>query len=331
MKRLAVFLIIAGLLATMLAGCAAYDQSPAGDYYAEADYSTASDTAQYDRGYAEEQGAAAPAEMPAAESAVDDAVSGGGGAALDYEGSMLTPGVNRKVIFSGYLSIQTTSFDEDHDRIKAALAEVGGYVENSSVSGTKPESWNAAGRTARFTLRVPSKQFDPFIESLKGLGETLSISTNGQDISLQYFDNETRLKTLRTREGRLIELLEQAKGLEDIIKLEQELANVAYEIQMLEIELRNYDSLIDYSTISIELYEVNQVERVTPSKEDLGTRIQSGFYSVLNVLAEIGESLLIFFLAGSPVLIPLALIGVLVIVLVRRNKKKKAQKPGGGV
>ena len=300
------------MIAVLLMGCASQDESP---YYSKAEYSASGES--YD------MAAPMPAAEPESERGYDDAVSGG--QSINYDNSMLAPSVNRKIIFSGSISIETINFDDDIERIKAALAEVNGYVENQSVSGTKPINWNDRGRYGYMTLRVPSKSFDAFIGRLKGLGETKSLSTSGQDVSLQYFDTETRLRTLRIRQERLLDLLENAKGLEDIIKLEKELGDVDYQIQSLEIELRNYDSLIDFSTISIELYEVNRVERVATSDPDLGTRIQNGFYSVLNVLAEIGEGLLVFLLAGSPVLVPLAAIAVLIIVLAKRRRKKKAQ------
>jgi len=318
MKRLTVFLIALLILSAAMFGCAAQygtpDAAPAEDYYAKGEYITAEE-AGYDM------------EAPAAPQEATDGSSGfSDGGAVDYDGSLLQPGVDRKIIFSGYLSIQTTSFEQDYQQVLDALIEFGGYVENESTSGKKPVAWNDPGRTANLTLRVPSRSFDAFLNKLKGFGETLSVERHGQDISLQYFDTETRLKTLRTREARLLDLLEEAKGLEDIINLERELANVAYDIQMHETNLRNYDSLIDYSTVSISIREVNEVERVTPAQKDLGSRISSGFYSVLNVLAVIGEGLLIFLIAGSPVLIPLAVILIIVLVLVKRSKKKKAQK-----
>lgn len=318
MKRLASLLVVLVLVAALFAGCSAMPYDESDSYYAKGEYQAASEEAGYDMAVPE-----SPQEAPAAEA--EDGSFGAGDTAANYD-SMLQPGVNRKVIFSGYLGIQTTNFDEVYQSIKSTLSEFEGYVENSSIYGTKPKNWNDSGRTANFTLRVPSKRFDEFIGRLQGFGETISISTSGQDISTQYFDTETRLKKLRIREERLIGLLEEAKGLEDIIKLEQELANVAYEIEMHETNLRGYDSLVDFSTINIELREVNQVERVTPADKDLGTRIQTGFYSVLNVLADIGEGLLIFLLAGSPVLIPLGIIAVIVVVIVKRRKKAKEEK-----
>lgn len=321
MKKVFAAVIALSLLMVLLIGCSS-QSAPSDEYYAKGSYSE--DYGENDAAYEDvvtESRAEAP--QAAAEEAGDGGSSFPSGAAPDYESSMLSPAVNRKIIFEGNLSIETTNFDDDYNRIKQTLTEFGGYAESDSVYGTKPVEWNDKGRTANLTLRIPSRKFDEFISRLKGYGETVSMSTRGQDVSLQYFDTETRLKTLRTRQERLLDLLENAKGLEDIVRLERELGEVDYQIQSYEIELRGYDSLIDFSSISIELLEVNQIERVTSSEnQDLGTRIKTGFYSVLNVLADIGEGLLIFLVAGSPLLVPLAVVLVVILVVVKRRKKK---------
>lgn len=240
--------------------------------------------------------------------------------------SILEPGVDRKIVYSGYIEAQTKNFDADYDNIIVSLKSAGGYIENAYMYGTAPEDWQDSGRSVELTVRIPSNQFDAFMEMLKGLGENVSSSVGGQDISLEYYDSETRLKTLRARQERLTELLEQAAGLEDIIEIDRELANVQNDIDLLEGNLRNYDSLVDYSTVTIMIREVNEITRVTSSDESIGTRIRNGFYSVLNVLADIGEGLLIVLIAGSPILIPLAAIIVLIVFLVKRSNRKHMKK-----
>ena len=162
---------------------------------------------------------------------------------------------------------------------------------------------------------------------LKGIGTTVSSSVSGRDISLDYYDTETRLEVLETRQERLMALLEEAATLEDIIELERELADVDYEISIYEGTLRDYDSLIDYSTITITLEEVNEITEVATSDDQtIGERISSGFYSVLSVLAEFGEGLLVFIIAGSPALIILAAIILLIVWLVKRSNRKHLKK-----
>jgi hypothetical protein len=308
MKRLLLAVLAVLMSLTLLAGCAAsrsYDNASP-NYYGE--------------GSAAEAPAEAP--QPSAESA--PAEDAGAGSGFNFDNSIMQPGVNRKIIYEGNIEARTKNFEEDLDTILTKLKEYGGYQQNASVSGTKPAEWQDRGRSARLELRVPSEHFDDFMNVLKGLGETVSTSVNGRDVSEEYFDTQSRLKTLRTQLARLEALLEKASTLEDIIEIENAIENTTSRIEDLEIQLRNYDSLIDYSIVIVYLTEVNAMQAVKPTDEPLGERITNAFYDVLNVLAKFGEGLLIFLIGGSPILVPLAIVGIVLIIVFRVRRKKKA-------
>ena len=88
---------------------------------------------------------------------------------------------------------------------------------------------------------------------------------------------------LETEQQRLLELLETAESLDDILTIESRLTEVQYELDSKESQLRTYDNQIDYSTVYL---DINEVVRYTP-QEQKGTweRISTGFrenlYSVL--------------------------------------------------
>ena len=318
MKKRLIYMVAAVIVATVLiAGCAS-SVTETSMSYAEPDYAAgmpAIDTLDKNESGVEY----------AAEADVNSESDGIGPPSLSFDSaaSVLEPGVDRKVVYTGTIEASTKNFDEDYQKIMGSLEEAGGYIESASVYGTKPEDWQDSGRTASLTIRVPSDKFDAFMTMLNGIGKNISSSISGQDISLQYYDTETQLSTLRIREERLQKLLEEAAGLEDIIEIERELADVSYQIQMLETSLRDYDSLIDYSTISIYLQEENDIEGITSSEEDIGSRISNGFFSVLNAIADFGEGLLVFIISGSPILVPLAVIIIVIVILVKRSRKKR--------
>lgn len=324
MKKI-LLVVLAALMALMVfAGCSstATEESGGGKSY-------------YSEGSVAEEPAAEP--VPDSDSqaydtseTVEDSSSSNGasGSDVDFDNSILEPGVNRKIIYEGEIKARTKNYSEDLDTIQSKLKELGGYQENFSQTGTAPTDWQDEGRTAVMTLRVPSEHFDDFMNVLKGLGETVSTTVNGRDVSTEYFDTETRLSTLRTQEARLQELLKQAATLEDIIEIEKQLEETTYQIESLETQLRDYDSLIDYSQVTVYLYEVNEVQSVTPSEEPLGNRISTAFYAVLNALAKFGEGLLIFLVGGSPILAPLIVAGVILLIVFKKKKKKKAAGNG---
>ncbi len=93
-------------------------------------------------------------------------------------------------------------------------------------------------------------------------------------------DLESHKKALVTEQDRLLELMEQAETVEDIITIEGRLSEVRYQIESMESQLRTYDNKVDYSTVY--LY-INEVRRYSPSEEaGVGERIKSGFLKSLD-------------------------------------------------
>ncbi len=245
------------------------------------------------------------------------------GIQTDPQDSILQPNVDRKIVYNGSIAANTKEFDKDCDMILSTLLEFGGYVESSSISGTKPEDRNDRGRTAQMVIRVPNKKFDTFISMLKGVGQNKSSQVSGQDISLSYYDREAQLAVLKVRQQKALEFFDKATDSTAQINFFNEYTNVTAEIQRLETDLRTYDSLIDFSTISITLYEVLEITAVAPAEESLGSRISNGFYSALNGLADFGEGVLVFFASSWPVLIILIVVIILIIIFVKRSNKKR--------
>jgi hypothetical protein len=324
MKKL---IIVAAVLMSIaiLASCgtAAPDQAALGNRSYE-------ESNEYDKSAGEAMAPEAPAEAPApaADSGIVDSNITGGIEGVDPGDSILQPGVDRKIIYNGSIVANTKEFDKDCDMILSTLQEFGGYVESSYISGTKPENRDDKGREAQMALRVPNNRFDSFISILKGVGLNKSSQVSGQDISLQYYDREAQLDVLRVRQQKSLELFEKAADSTAQIEFFNEYTSVSDQIQRLETDLRTYDSLIDFSTINITLYEVLDIKEITPAEEDLGSRISNGFYSALNGLVDFGEWLIVFVVSTWPILIILGLIIFLIIYFVKRsNKKGGANKP----
>ena len=192
-------------------------------------------------------------------------------------------------------------------------------------------------RNARYTIRIPSENFQLFMQSSGNVATVVSSSTNAQDVTSEYIDIEARLRVLEIKEERLLEMLKQTDKaeytdeLQYILQLENELANVRYEIESLTGSLRRYDELIDYSTISIYLKEVFDYTATPAKPETVGERIATKFNTTLKRVITALQDFVVWLVGSSPVLIIIAIIAAVVIVIVRlvtrRRRKSKAAAP----
>ena len=233
---------------------------------------------------------------------------------------------NRKLIYYFDYQIETTNFDADYEFILNKLAAINGYAQNASIQGTKPDEYGEPGRYANLNLRVPIDKYSEFIASLEGVGNILSKSQTTDDVSAQYFDTESRIRITKTKMKKLEELLDRSTELEDIITLENELSNTMYELDRYEGQIRQLDNLIDYTTISVSLEEVNEISTISQEEAGLGTRIKKAFKNTFDGLVRFLEGLLIVIIAGFPVWIIIAVVTFIIVKIVKRRRKKKLMK-----
>ena len=190
----------------------------------------------------------------------------GGESAVNYAENQ-TIRTENKIIYKSEISLQTKDFDETAQNIENKVSEVEGYIESSSIEGRGIHEHDP--RYAHYVLRIPKEKFEYIKKTAENWGNVRSIHTNSEDVTESYYDIEAKLETKYIQEERLLELLKNADKVEDIIALGRELQEVRYQIENNTVTLRKMDSLIDYSTITVYVYEVKEVTVVpnTFSKE----------------------------------------------------------------
>ncbi len=245
---------------------------------------------------------------------------------FDSDNSGTSQGVvSRKVIKNAYLEVQTLKFDEFVAELKAKVEEFGGYYESANLSGNN--IYSTSSRRASYSVRVPEDKIEPMMNSIGEIGTVISSSYNENDITLAYVDVESRIKTLTTEQETLLGLLEKASYLEDIIRLEQRLSEVNYELETYKSRQRNYDDKISYSTLNIEVKEVQRVSIVAEEPLTLGERIAKGFKNNMLNIKEGLENFIVWFISYIVnIIIFCGVVAVVVILLVKYAKKTDKRK-----
>ncbi len=234
---------------------------------------------------------------------------------------------NRKLIRTVNLSVETTEFDQMITELSQNITALGGYLEQSDISGTSISSSEKQRRHAYFTARIPAARLDGFITQIGDLGNITNKSESIQDITLQYSDIESHKKSLTIEQERLWELLEKADTMEAIIALEERLSEVRYQLESYESRLRTYDNQVDYSTVYL---DVREVKVLTPTEPDsVFTRIEKGFTRSLHTVANGLVDFFVWFLSNIPALTLMAVILTAAIMagkaIVRRKSRKNTK------
>jgi len=230
----------------------------------------------------------------------------------------------RKVIKTANLNLQTLDFDAFQAALDAKIAEASAYLQYANVSGT---DYYGGRKNANYTIRVPEANLNFFLDGMAGIATVVNKTLGEEDVTLTYVDTETRIKTLQIEQERLLALLEKADDLEYIIKLEQRLSEVRYNIESYQAKLRTYDDKITYSTVHVSVYEVTRVQEKQP--ETLWERISNGFAETMYDISNGAQNFLVWFVVNIPYLVFWSVvIVILVVVLKKKNAKRKAKRTG---
>jgi hypothetical protein len=160
-----------------------------------------------------------------------------------------------QVDFSQRLIVRTASVRLLVDEVGPTaiqISELSRSVGGVLVNSTQREE---NGRpTATVTIRVPAERFEEVMEQLRGMAVRVSSEqVSAQDVTEEFVDVDARLRNLRATEERYLALLQQARTVEDILKVEQQLSNVRGQIEQLQGRLEFLRRSAQTSLITVEL------------------------------------------------------------------------------
>ncbi|MBE6542540.1 MAG: DUF4349 domain-containing protein [Ruminococcaceae bacterium] len=229
----------------------------------------------------------------------------------------------RKIIKTANLRFETKEYDTFMADMSEKIFQYGGYIESSEahdsgIYGTK------YSRNSRHVIRIPQESYNSFMNEVCTLGNMTYKSENSNDVTMNYVDTESRIKAYQAEYDALIQILEKAESLNDVIQLQSRISDVTYMLESYKSQLRKYDALVSYCTINL---SVEEVWRETKNEEvlTLGQKIALGLEDTfLDIKEDVSEAI-VWFVTALPYIIIWVII-IIVVVAVIGTKIKKAKK-----
>ncbi|MFM1802137.1 MAG: hypothetical protein RJA81_1489 [Planctomycetota bacterium] len=201
---------------------------------------------------------------------------------------------SRKIIYTANVDLVTEVLDTIEPRLSEMIRIAGGFISETNQSG------NTGGqRTAMWKVRIPVENYDGFLQSVRTLGEVERVQVNSQDVTEEYVDVTARIGSKKVQEERLIDLLKNAVGkLDEVLKVESELARVRSEIERMEGRLRFLKDQTDLTTVTLNVREVKDYQ--PPEAPGFATKIRRTWDQSTQRLTESASQLILNFVAFVP-------------------------------
>ena len=231
---------------------------------------------------------------------------------------------DRKLIRTISMDAETEEIETLLDGLNTKVSELGGYVQSREVYNGSTYS-SRRYRHADLTIRIPAEKVDGFVAHVSGVSNVVSSNETIDDVTLTYVDTETRLKALETEQQRLLEMMEQAETMSDLLAIESRLTEVNYQLESVASKLKTLENQVSYATVRLYITEVQEYTPV--AEKTVWQRITEGFGDSLEGIWDGAVEIFVWVLANSPYLVLFAGIGAVAVAFVKKRKIRVKKAP----
>jgi hypothetical protein len=236
-------------------------------------------------------------------------------------GTDSSAGFNRKLIYKANLVMPVEDYGKAQTQLRDLVALSGAYILQFS------ENANVGERGGNFTIKVDAKGFASLLDGLEKISPSLQRNVQGQDVTEEYVDLDSRLKAKQSVEARLLAFMDKATKTDELLAFSGELAKVQEEIETIKGRMRYLDQNVSFSTVELRMYQQTGSKSPVSDPEGiaLGERLHKAIKASLNVLAIVLQGILVFLAGALPILILLAIIMIPIWVYRRQRNRKLAE------
>lgn len=232
----------------------------------------------------------------------------------------------RMIIKDGLMDLLVADTDVALERATQLAADQGGYIVSSRI-------WMDRGyKNAELRMGVPSMTFEDTMNKLRRIGvEVLNEQASGQDVSAEYNDLQSQLINLEATAARVREFLDQAKTVEESLRINATLSELEGQIEQVKGQMKFYEDRSAYSTIAVTLKPQmptptpTLTPTVTPTPTPTpGWNPGKTVSSASKVMVDLLKGLIDLTIWAAFLLWPFVLVALIAWVIYRRVRRKSA-------
>ena len=230
---------------------------------------------------------------------------------------------DRKIIRNANLTMEVNSTSDTQHKVTSIAEAHGGFVVTSEAK--QREDTDPAKRTLdiKLVVRIPADRFGTVLDQIRGLASTMrEEAVTGTDVTEEFIDLEARIRTQRALELQFLEIMKQARKVEDALEVQRQIADVRTDIEKLEGRKRFLENRSSLSTITVNIEAPRSTIKVNT------TGFGRSLRDAVGEGVDVGSGILLFLVRFVIVMVPVTLflllpLGVIFRYFVRRAKRMR--------
>jgi Domain of unknown function (DUF4349) len=209
------------------------------------------------------------------------------------------------------ITVAAGTFDSKLSQARTLVEAEGGYIAGTTAQAAPVDSQI---RTGVISFMIPAANFDATIDQLSKVGKVQNEQITGTEVSGQYVDLQTRLANAEAQRTAMLALLTQAKTINDMIAVQNQIGQITGTIEQLEGQIKYLDDHTAFSALTITMTEAAATAQAPASDS-------WGFSTALSDAAHNFVATINYVVVGLGVLGPFILLGGVGYLLWRRRSK----------
>ncbi len=161
------------------------------------------------------------------------------------------PDWDKKIIKNATLSVEVKDYVRFNELVRAAVKQSGGYIAQEEQNESDYKIENSV------TIKVPVDQFDNTVSALTpGKEKVLVRKITSQDVTGEVVDTKARLEAKRQVRLRYLDLLKQAKNMEEILQVHNEINDIQENMEAAAGRVGYLTHAAAFSTIQLGYFQV---------------------------------------------------------------------------
>jgi hypothetical protein len=223
------------------------------------------------------------------------------------------PDWDKKIIKTASLSVEVKDYNAFYSNLREKVRNLGGYIAQEDQQQTDYKLENI------LVIKVPVDQFDNAVSQFSSNVEKVNekkISSN--DVTAEYVDTRSRIEAKKQVRNRYMDLLKEAKNMEEILNVQSEINSIQEEIESATGRIQYLGQSAAYSTINLTYYQVINASAKVETDPNFGSKLNAAFRSGWNWVGDL--------FVGLVTIWPLFFLILIAVVLYKRTKTVKPKE-----
>ena len=220
---------------------------------------------------------------------------------------------DKKLIKMASLRLEVKDYNSFASSLREKIKEFGGYIAQEEQIQSPYKIENS------LSIKVPVDQFEDAVAQISSKAETVNEKKiSSQDVTAQFVDTRSRIEAKKQVRLRYMDLLKQAKNMEEILNVQSQINGIQEQIESAagRIEYLGHSSV--FSTINLTYYQILNASAIDNEKPSFGAELNSAFRNGWSWMGDL--------FVGLVSIWPLLLLIFSAVVIYKRTKHPKPKQ-----